>query len=327
MREKTVTSVIRMGIGRHRKTNPFIKEMITNKALYLMLLPGTVLVFLFSYLPMPGVLLAFKDFKHHGNIFQSFMQSEWVGLKNFLFLFRGDIAIIATRNTLLYNMVFIVLGLVFAVILAILINEVKNKKLVKFYQTSFLLPYFLSWIIVAYFGYSLLNNESGIINRNILSALDISPVNWYFQPKYWPYILVTAGIWKYLGYNTIIYTASITTFDTELYEAATIDGANKVQQARYITIPLLTPLMVIMSILAIGRIFNSDFGLFYNVPMNMGSLTTATEVIDTYVYRMLSTNDFGMATASGLYQALVGFTLVITTNAIVKKIDKDYSLF
>ncbi len=310
-----------------RKLNSFIKEMKVNHALYIMLLPGTLLVFLFSYLPMAGVLIAFKDFKFFGNIFNSFFRSKWVGFKNFIFLFRGDVALIATRNTLLYNLVFIVLGLVLAVLLAILLNEIRSKGWAKFYQTSFLLPYFLSWIIVAYFGYSLLNNSNGIINRTVLSTLNLPPVNWYFEPRYWPFILVAAGLWKYLGYNTIIYTASIASFDIELYEAAVIDGAGKVQQVRYITVPLLTPLMIIMSILAVGRIFNSDFGLFYNVPMNMGSLTVATEVIDTYVYRMMSTSDFGMAAASGLYQAVIGFILVLTTNSIVKKIDKDYSLF
>lgn len=309
-----------------RSLSPFIKEMKTNLVLYCMLIPGTVLVFLFAYLPMAGVLIAFKDLKFYGSIFQSFMKSKWVGLKNFEYLFAGEAALEATRNTILYNMAFIFLGLILAVALAIILNEIRSKRMAKFYQTTFLLPYFLSWVIVSYFVYSLLSPGEGLMN-NLLSHFNIPSMNWYNEPKFWPFIIIFIGIWKSLGFNTIIYTASISTIDVEYYEAAQLDGATKLQQARYITIPAITPLMIILTILAIGKIFNSDFGLFYNVPLNMGTLSSVTEVIDTYVYRMMRTNDYGMAAASGLYQAAVGFVLVLTTNTIVKKIDSEYSLF
>jgi putative aldouronate transport system permease protein len=315
---------------RRKRTNglrAFAREMKSNHTLYLMMVPGTVLVFLFSYLPMAGVLIAFKDLKFGGGIFKSFANSKWVGLRNFEFLFKGDIAMQATRNTILYNLAFIVLGLVLAVALAVVLNEIRSKRLSKFYQTSFLLPYFLSWIIVAYFTYGLLNAQNGMVNKAILEPLNLQPVDWYFKAQYWPFILVFLGIWKYLGYNTIIYTAAMATINEDLYESAEIDGANKLQQTFYITIPAIAPLMVVLTILAVGRIFNSDFGLFYNVPLNMGTLTATTEVIDTYVFRIMQTADYGMATASGLYQAVVGFILVMTTNFIVKKINGEYSLF
>lgn len=321
----------RLNAGTPRKPakgiHSFLREMKGNHSLYLMMVPGIILVFLFAYLPMAGVLIAFKDLKFGGGIFKSFANSKWVGLKNFKFLFNSDIAMQATRNTILYNLGFIVLGLVLAVTLAIILNEIGSKRLSQFYQTSFLLPYFLSWTIIAYFAYGLLNAQNGMVNKTILSAFSIPPVDWYFQPQYWPYILLYLGIWRYLGYNTIIYTAAMSTINADLYESAELDGANKLQQAFYITIPSITPLMVILTILAVGRIFNSDFGLFYSVPLNMGTLTSTTEVIDTYVFRMMQTADYGMATASGLYQAVVGFILVLATNFIVKKINGEYSLF
>lgn len=311
-----------------RGIRSFTREMRSNHALYLMMVPGAVLVFLFSYLPMAGVLIAFKDLKFGGkNIFDSFAHSKWVGLKNFTFLFKGDIAMQATRNTILYNLAFISLGLVLAVALAIVLNEIRSKRLTKFYQTSFLLPYFLSWTIITYFAYGLLNASNGMVNKTILPIFGIQPIAWYIQAQYWPFILIFLGIWRYLGYNTIIYTAAMATINADLYESANLDGANKLQQAIYITIPSIAPLMVILTILAISKIFYSDFGLFYTVPLNMGTLTATTEVIDTYVFRMMQTADYGMAAASRLYQAIIGFVLVMATNFIIKRINGEYSLF
>ena len=312
---------------RKKQNSQFINELIRNRTLYLMLMPGTLLIFLFSYLPMAGVLIAFKDLKFYGNIFESFTKSKWVGLKNFIFLFKGEAAFIATRNTILYNMAFIILSLVLAVMLAIALNELRNKRLSKFYQTTFILPHFLSWVIVAYFGFSLLSVENGVINKVILGSLGREPVNWYYEAKHWPFILIIVNIWKGLGFNSVIYLAAISGIDPEYYDAAQIDGATKIQQIQNITIPMLVPLMTILTILAVGKIFSSDFGLFFNVPLNMGTLRPVTEVIDTYVYRMMRSGDYGMASASGIYQASVGFVLVLITNSIVRKIEKDYSLF
>jgi putative aldouronate transport system permease protein len=311
----------------NKRKNGFLHELKKNKALYLMLMPGTVLLITFSYLPMPGVLLAFKNLKFHGNIFESFMKSDWVWFNNFKLLFAGPNALLATRNTVLYNAAFIVIGLISSVSLAIALNEIRNKFLAKIYQTVFIMPHFLSWVIVAYFVYGLFSIENGIINRSILEPMGIEPISWYYEPQYWPYILILSNIWKTVGFNAIVYLATISGIDPEYYEAALIDGASKWKQIKYITIPLMMPIIVILTILAIGKIFYADFGLFFNVPRGSNMLLPATEVIDTYVYRIMRTGDFGLASASGLYQSIVGFILIMISNKIVKKIEPEYSLF
>ena len=318
--------------GKNRPTrmpsrHPVVQELKSHHPLYLMMLPGAVLVFLFSYLPMAGVLFAFKKMRFYGNILESFQKSDWIGLKNFQHLFRGRDAWIATRNTVLYNLAFIVLGLVLAVGLAIALNELRNKRAAKLYQTAFILPHFLSWIIVSYFVYSFLSTERGFVNRMLLIPLGMEPINWYFEPQYWPPILLLLNIWKSLGFNAIVYLAAIAGIDPEYYDAAQIDGASKARQIRHITLPLLTPLMAILTILAIGRIFNSDFGLFYTVPLAIGRLRPATEVIDTLVYKIMQKGDYGVASASGLYQSTVGFILILAANAGARRIDSSYSLF
>ncbi|GGH61989.1 sugar ABC transporter permease [Paenibacillus silvae] len=306
----------------------FLKNLIKNRVMLLMVLPGAIWFFFFSYLPLAGTVAAFKQYRFSREGFwASLMKSEWVGWDNFKFLFSTNDAWLITRNTLLYNIAIIVLGLFFAVGLAILLSELINKRLAKLYQTGMFLPYFLSWVIVGYFVFSFLSADRGMLNQKI-GWFGFEPIQWYSEPKYWPYILIFVALWKTTGYSSIVYLASILGIDKSLYEAAMIDGASKWQQIRNITIPLLSPIITIMTLLAVGRIFYADFGLFYQVPRDSGTLYSVTNVIDTYVYRGLKTSgEIGMSTAAGLYQSVVGFVLVIISNYVVRKIDKDSSLF
>ncbi|MFJ7975142.1 ABC transporter permease [Peribacillus sp. JNUCC 23] len=294
-----------------------------------MVLPGTIWLLLFAYLPMFGTVIAFKNFHYDPNgFFASIQNSEWVGFENFAFLFNTNDAWIITRNTILYNLVFIVLGLILAVFVAIVLSELANKKLSKIYQTGMLFPHFLSWIVVSYFVFTFLSVDRGLLN-NILGWFGVDdPISWYNEAKYWPFIIVLTSMWKGIGYGSIVYLAAIVGIDKNYYEAAMIDGANKWQQIRNITIPMITPLIVILTILNVGRIFSADFGLFYQVPRDSGTLYSVTNVIDTYVYRGLTTmGDISMSTAAGLYQSLVGFALVMLTNYLAQKVDKEYALF
>ncbi|MBR2568136.1 MAG: sugar ABC transporter permease, partial [Paenibacillus sp.] len=257
----------------------------------------------------------------------SLMQSEWVGFKNFEYLFSTNDAYIITRNTILYNVVFIILGLVCAVAMAIILSEIVNKRLAKVYQTGMFLPHFLSWVIVGYFTFSFLSVDKGVLNQ-FLVWIGQDPVSWYSESKYWPYILVFLNLWKGIGYSSVVYLAAIVGIDKTYYEAAMIDGANKWQQIRHITIPSISTLMTILTLLAVGRIFYADFGLFYQIPRDSGPLYSVTNVIDTYVYRGLKvTGDISMSTAAGLYQSFVGFILVMTSNWIVRKFNKENALF
>lgn len=313
---------------KRNKKKGFLYQLRTQWPLFLMLAPGAIMLIINNYIPMFGIIIAFKRYRFHGNFFTSLLKSEWVGLKNFEFFIKTPYAVQMTRNTLLYNAVFIILGLIVPVFCAIALTELRNKKLSKFYQSIVFLPYFLSWIVVSYLAYSMLAVEAGFINKSVLTQLGIAPIEWYSEAKYWPFILVFFQLWKYTGYNIVVYLAAITGIDTEFYEAASIDGATKWQQIRHITIPMLQTLMIILTLLAVGRIFNADFGLFYNVPRNQGVLQTATQVIDTYVYSALrNTNNIGMASAAGTYQAIVGCITVFSANLIVRRIDKESALF
>jgi putative aldouronate transport system permease protein len=305
-----------------------LRSLNRNKILLLMVLPGALWFLCFSYLPLVGTIAAFKEyrFSRHGFLY-SLIHSKNVGWDNFKFLFSTDAAWTITRNTLFYNIAFIVLGLVCSVGLAILLSELTNKKMAKVYQTGMFLPYFLSWVIVGYFAFSFLSMDRGLLNH-ILGYFGGGSLQWYSDPKYWPYILVFVYLWKSVGYSSVVYLASILGIDKSLYEAAMIDGASKLQQVRNITLPLLKPIVIIMTLLAVGKIFYADFGLFYQVPRDSGTLYSVTNVIDTYVYRGLkTTGEIGMSTAAGLYQSVVGFVLVIVSNFIVRKIDKDSALF
>ena len=306
----------------------FLKSVKKDRGLLALALPTTIWYLLFSYLPMIGILIAFKNFRINGKgFFSSLFSSQWVGLKNFQFLFKTSDAWIITRNTVCYNLVFIVLGIVLPVIVALMLNELINKKMAKVYQSAMFLPYFLSWVVVSYCLFAFLSVDKGYINR-VLMSMSKKPISWYSIPKYWPFIIILMSQWKGIGYNTVVYLASISGIDKTYYEAAMIDGATKWQQIRYITLPLLKPVVTILFILAIGKIFNADFGLFYQLPMNSGPLYPVTNVIDTYVYRgMMSMGELGMSSAAGLYQSVVGFILIMVSNFIVKKYDSENSLF
>ncbi len=306
----------------------FMKEFGRNWPLFVMLSPGVLLLIINNYIPMFGVVIAFKQYRYYGNFITNLVKSKWVGMKNFDFFFATPYAFQITFNTIAYNFVFIILGLIVPVAFAIMLNELRSKRLAKAYQSFLFLPYFLSWIVVSYLAYSLFSVENGFVNRSILEPLGIERVRWYSETVYWPFILTFFQMWKYTGYNVVVYLAAISGIDTEFYEAASIDGATKWQQIRHIILPMLQPLMIIMALLAIGRIFNADFGLFYNVPRNSGALYDVTDVIDTYVFRTLrDTNNLGMAAAAGTYQAVIGCITVFAANFIVRRIDSDKALF
>jgi len=224
-----------------------MKRFRNNKELLLLTIPGAIWFLVFAYLPMFGVIVAFKRWRIHGGFFESLMNSKWVGFDNFKFLFQSSDAWLITKNTVLYNIVFIILGIVLPVTLAILLNELLNKKLAKFYQSSMFLPYFLSWVVVSYCLYAFLSPEKGYVN-GILQSMGGKGISWYTEPKYWPFIIIFMSQWKAVGYGTVVYLASICGIDKSYYEAAMIDGASKFQQIKYITVPLLKPVMIIMFI-------------------------------------------------------------------------------
>ena len=303
-----------------------MKETVTLPFL-IMLLPGIVVLMINNYLPMLGTVMAFQRYRYQQNFFYSVMNSEWVGLMNFQFLFRNPTLWTNLRNTIGYNLTFILVGMVVPVACAIALNEIWRPRLAKFYQTTLFFPYFLSWIVVSYLVFSMLMT-TGAVNTMILGPLGIEPVNWYGEVRVWPFLLVFLQAWKYTGYNTVVYLASLSGISEEYYEAAMIDGVNKRQQIMYITIPLLRPIIIILSLLAVGRIFNSDFGLFYNIPMGRSTLYPVTEVLDTFIFRaMMGSTEFGFPVASGLFQSVVGFCTVMTANLIVRKLDPDSALF
>lgn len=292
-----------------------------------MSVPGIIWFAIFSYLPMFAILVAFKRFRLHGNFFESFVQSEWVGFENFKFLFKSGDAALIVRNTVGYNIIFIILGIVIPMAMALMLNEIFSKQLSKLYQSVLFIPYFLSMVVVSYIVFAFLDPTGGYVN-GILVQLGKQPIQFYMEPKYWPFILTVVSIWKTMGYNMIIYLAAICGFDKSYYEAAMLDGANKWQQIRYVTLPMLKPVIIILLILAVGGIFRSDFGLFYQVPKNSGALIPVTQTVDTYIYRGLATmGDIGLSAAGGLLQSVVGFVLVLVTNGIVKKMDKTQGLF
>ncbi len=294
-----------------------------NRDLLLMALPGIFLFIIFKYLPMFGVVLAFKQF----NVSKGIFGSPWHGLENFKFLFRSTDAWLITRNTIGYNIIFIILGIIIPVFIAIVLSEIRGRRVAKLYQTIFIMPHFLSWVVVSFIAFAFLNADKGFIN-NLLGNFGIDPVSWYTEAKPWPGILVFIQAWKTSGYTSIIYLAAIAGIDSEYYEAAMIDGAGKLAQAFRITIPFLIPMISILTILAIGRIFYADFGLFFQVPRNSGPLYPVTQVIDTYVYIGLRNwGNIGMAAATNLYQSFVGFILVLSSNLIIRKFSSENALF
>jgi len=292
--------------------------------LLLMMIPGLAYLLINNYLPMFGLIIAFKDY----NFAKGLLDSDWVGLKNFEYLFKTQDAYIITRNTILYNFCFIILNTAFALGIAIALNEIRSRFMSRFYQSVLLLPHLISMVIVSYLAYSLLSMETGFINKTILPLFGMDDISWYSESKYWPFILTIISLWKGAGFLCVIYLAAIIGIDPEYYEAAKLDGASKWQQIRSITLPLLSPIIIMMTLLAIGKIFYSDFGLFYQVPLGSGALNDTTQVIDTYVYRaLMNLGDIGMSSAAGLYQSVVGFVLVLLSNYAVRKFNKDSALF
>ncbi|THF80313.1 ABC transporter permease [Cohnella fermenti] len=286
--------------------------------------PGLLYFLINSYIPMFGVFIAFKDINYAKGIFGS----DWIGLDNFQFLFKTTDAWIMTRNTLLYNLAFIVIGTICSIFIAILMSELLAKLYSKLYLSGLVLPSLISMVVLSMLVYAFLNADSGFVNKSILAPLGLPEISWYSEAKYWPYLLIFIQMWKTAGYGSIVYFASIAGIDKSIYEAAKIDGAGKLRQIRTITLPLLKPTVIVLCLMSIGRIFNSDFGLFYQVPLNAGALYSTTQTIDTYVYRaLMQLNDIGMSAAAGLYQSLVGFVLVLVVNAIVKRVNSENALF
>lgn len=291
---------------------------------YICVLPGLLYLIMNNYIPMFGIVIAFKKLNFSKGIFGS----DWCGFDNFRFLFATKDAWQITRNTILYNVLFFIIGTVLAIMLAIFINEITAKKLSKIYQTIILLPYLMSWVIVGYLSYAFLSSETGLVNNSILKALGLGPVNFYQDKTYWPFILVLVYVWKNVGYSMIIYLSSIVGINTDYYEAAKIDGASKWQQIKAITLPLLKPTVITMFILSIGQVFRSDFGLFYQVPRNSGAIYAVTRTIDVYVYQaLIQSSDYAMSSAASVYQSICGFVLIVAANQIVKKYNKESALF
>lgn len=298
--------------------------------LTLLATPTIIWYILFCYLPMFGVVLAFKDYKivDGSNFITSLIKSEWVGFDNFKYFFGLRDFPMILRNTVLYNLAFIILDIVLPVGLAMMISNIYSKRKSKVYQTLMFMPHFMSWVVVSYFVYAFLVTDKGLANA-LIRTFGGTDVNWYFEPDVWPYILVFMHIWKVIGYSMVVYLASITGIDTNLYEAAVLDGASKWQQARYITLPALQPIIVMMFILAVGRIFSSDFGLFYQVTQGAKQpLTPIVATFDVKIYQMLNSQSvtLGKTAAASLFQSVVGCITILTANAIVRKVDRSSAL-
>ncbi len=320
------------------KTNSAVKKPSKMKSaskkktlmLTTMVLPGAIWLLLLRYLPLGGIIMAFQDYKIYTkapSFINNLKNSAFVGFKNFKFLFATSDTWVMVRNTLGYNLVFIVLGLVISVAFAVMLNEVTHKFAAKTYQTLMFFPYFMSWVVASYFLQAFLDPTRGLI-PHMQSNMGVTVTDFYNNTKPWPFLLVLCNVWKNTGYSVVLYLSAITGIDASQYEAASIDGASKWQQVLYVTLPHLKTMIIILFIMNVGKIFNADFGLFWNVPLQSGPLYPVTQVIDTYVYRaMTTTQNYGMSTAAGLVQNIVGFVCIMTANTIVRKVDPDSSLF
>jgi putative aldouronate transport system permease protein len=292
--------------------------------LYVMQILPVAFYLIFCYKPMIGLIIAFQKY----NMFKGMWGSKWIGLENFRFVMNMPDFPVALRNTLWLNFIGLIAGFPVPIILAIMLCELGKRLRVKLFQASFLLPNLLSWVVIGLIAYAFLNADTGFVNNSILEKLGKSAVTWYSTPGPWPVILVLIYLWKNAGYMSIVYMAAISGIDKSLYESAALDGATKMQQIFRITLPLLKPTVITLTLMSVGRIFYSDFGLFYQVPQNSGALFNVTQTIDTYVYRgLMENNNIGMSAAAGLYQSVVGFILVLGANALVRRIDKDNALF
>lgn len=306
------------------KKASFAKQMKKYGPFYIMALPACIYFFINNYIPMGGLILAFEKYTVSGGIFGS----QKVGLANFKFLFSSADAWLMTRNTILYNLVFIICGPIISILVAYLLHELKSNLSRKVYQTVILFPSLLSIIIVSYLANALLAGDTGFINTHILSPLGLESIAFYSEQVWWPFILIFIHFWQMTGTSCILYLANMSAIDPGLYEAASMDGAGRFKSFMKITLPSLVPTIITLSILAVGKIFNTDFGLFYQVPMNSGALIDVTQTIDTYVYRgLMNTANMGMSAAACFYQSVVGFCLVMITNTIVRKISSENAMF
>lgn len=293
-----------------------------NWGLLMLAIPGLIFLLAFNYVPLFGLIIPFKKVDYALGIFKS----KWVGFDNFKFFFQSQDAFRVTRNTLLLNFTFIAVTMVLSIILALMLFELSSRQ-VKIYQTALFVPYFISWIVASYVLYAMLNPQLGMVS-NMLRNMGKQVPNFYNAPKYWPFILTLCYLWKNIGYMTILFYTTLMGIDSSYFEAAAIDGAGKLKRAVYISLPCLKPVIIIMSLLQIGKIFYADFGMFYFLTRNSGTLYSVTDVIDTYVFRALRvTGDIGMSSAVGLYQSFVGFVLVLLSNLVVRKIDRDSAIF
>lgn len=301
----------------------FKKQFARNKILWLMLLPAIIYFIIFSYLPMSGIWLAFTRFDFN----LGFFRSPFVGFDNFQFLFKSGILWQLVRNTVLYNLAFLIAGNVAQIVCAVFLSELGSKHFVKISQSVIFVPYFISMVLVGLFSYAMLNVDNGVINT-ILRSLGMNEFNFYLEPGAWPFIIVVVQVWKGLGYGSVVYLSVITGIDSEFYEAAKIDGATKWQQIRYLTLPLIKPTFLLLFMFNLGSILKGQFQLFYQLVGSNGVLYKATDIIDTYVYRSLMVNfDIGMGSAAGVFQSVFGFILVVSVNAVMRKVNEDYALF
>ncbi|MCI8692790.1 MAG: sugar ABC transporter permease [Lachnospiraceae bacterium] len=306
-----------------KRKQGFFHKLYRYRTLLLMLLPSAALLIVFCYLPIGGLVMAFKRFNYRDGIFGS----PWVGFENFKFFFASGKALSVTRNTALYNLAFIVVNTVLEILFAVILSEMAGKWLKKITQSVIFLPYFISWVIVGSIAYSLLSYETGTLNA-VLRNLGMDPVNFYGESGWWPFIIVIFSAWKGVGYGVVVYLASILGVDGSLHEAAAIDGANIFQRIRYITLPGITPTVITMTLLALGKIFRGNLDLFYQLVGQNGALFGTTDVIDTYVFRMtIAATDIGQTVAIGFCQSVLCFITIIIANWIVKKKDENYSLF
>ena len=308
-REKLTINQRRSGLRRRRFKR--------NLSLFVLTIPAILILFVFKYLPMGGLVMAFKDYRPMLGIFAS----PWNGLENFMFFFRSSLIWNVTRNTLLYNLSFIIVTPIVSVTFAIMMYEIAKGFYIKLYQTVLFLPFFMSWVVVSIMLYAFLNTQSGLVNRLLMELFGTQAIRWYTRPELWPFIIVFMHLWKNVGYSTVIYYAGLMGIDPSLYEAAEIDGAGRWQRITRITIPMLSQLIVIMAILGIGRVFFADFGLFYQLPLQSGPLLPTTDVINYFTYRaLIEIRDYGMAAAVQLYQSVMGLILVVTTNLLARRI-------
>jgi putative aldouronate transport system permease protein len=323
MKNTTAYQTVANPTTNKRKLSSFFKEISKNGKLYLLTIPGILLVFIFSYLPMGGLIIAFQDF----NAIDGITGSKFVGLKNFDFFIQSSETLRVIWNTLYLNFLFILFGTITSVSLAVMLSELGGKWFKRIGQSVIILPNFISWTVIAMFASALLSTEAGLLNK-LIEWVGGDPISFYSNPAIWPLILVLIKIWQGAGFGSIVYLASIVSINPDIYEAASIDGASRWQRIRFITLPLLKPTVILLTLLGLGGIFYGDFGMVYALVGNNVVLYPTTDVIDTYVFRALTElGDLSMASAVGFFQSLVGFVLVITVNQIARKFNPESAIF